>query len=95
MLDPDEAFQIQTISRRNITDEINSVLDADHQLEPTDDRLTRDLCRGWANAIAVQDYPDDEESAAFELRLAISTAIEIGLIDYINEEFRDLVSDND
>lgn len=91
MLDPDEAFPIRTISRRNIVDEINNYLDADHQLEPGDDRLTRDICRGWAASIDSRDFPNEDEDQEANVHLAVNTAVEIGIGDHIEDEWKDFI----
>lgn len=91
MIDPDESFPILTISRRNIADEINDVLNADHQISPDDAHLTNDVCRGWAMSVNSRNFMNEDEDAEANLRLAVNTAVEIGLGDYIEDEWKDFI----
>lgn len=93
MLDPDQTFVTKYTTRRAIADEINCYLDGDHQIEPTDDRLTDQVCLEWADAIDSWEGLVEGEDAEAEalMRLAINTAAEIGLGDYIENEWKGFI----
>ena len=91
MLDPDRSFQLTSISRRNIVDELNNILDADHQLPPGSDLVTDEVILGWIDSLNSRDFPDENEAATMDTRLAVNTAVELGLIDHIDEEWKDYI----
>lgn len=91
MLDPDEIFPISTITRRDIACEINNYLDADHQIESNDHRLTKDICREWAASVNARDFLDEDEDEEANMILAVNTAAEIGLGDYVEKEWREFI----
>jgi hypothetical protein len=90
MLDHEEKFEVVTISRSEVADELNGYLDDDHQLAADDPRLTQDVCMSLATfqKHCYEQFMNEEEFSEETGRHCRVLIQQIGLGEFLDEEWQ-------